>query len=67
MNFFQLIKQVLDDAWEQMTGSSAERYASIRAELSRLAPFYANLQNYGNIDYSNSVTRFAYVYRYVTS
>ena len=43
------------------------RDAYISAELSRLRPLYRNLLNAPYIDYSQPVTQFAYIQRYVTA
>lgn len=68
MNIFPLVKLALDDAFRHVPGSSKKKkYAAIKNELDRLAGEYANLNTYKNIDYSNATTRFAYVYKYVTS
>lgn len=68
MNFFQLIKKVLDDAWAEIEGTKKEKFAAINAELERLSPLYLKLaKKYQNIDYSHPVTRFAYLYAYVVS
>jgi hypothetical protein len=62
------MKSVLDKAYAQIPGSEQERDAAIRAELSRLSDRYRQLATTNTqIDYASPVTRFAYVYRYVTS
>src|SRR5687767_5983824 len=68
MNFFQLIKKVLDDAWAEIAGPKKKKFAAINAELERLSPLYLKLaKKYQDIDYSHPLTRFAYVYAYVVS
>jgi hypothetical protein len=68
MNCFQIVKEVLDRAYKQIPGNTDEKDAAIQSELQRLAGQYAGLSGkYAAIDYSQPITRFAYVYRYVTS
>jgi len=67
MNVFQLMKKVLDDIYATIPGTEQEKDAAIKAELIRLSGLYGNLlHNKHPIDYSDPVTRFAYIYRYVT-
>jgi hypothetical protein len=64
---FQLIKKVLDEIYATIPGTEQEKDAAINVELSRLSGLYGNLlRNTQPIDYSDPVTRFAYIYRYVT-
>lgn len=68
MNIFQLIKRVLDDAYMHIDEATTPRDTAIRNMLSSLSKQYATLGgSYANIDYGDPATRFAYVYRYVTS
>jgi hypothetical protein len=67
MKVFHLIKNVLDDVYATIPGADEQKDEAIKVELNRLRALYAGLQsNKDSIDYSNPVTRFAYIYRYVT-
>jgi hypothetical protein len=68
LNCFELLRRVLDDAYSEIPADSGrERDALISTELRRLSTTYKDLREYKGVDYSNPVTRFAYVYAYVTS
>lgn len=67
MNCFQLIKTVLDEAWEEMAGSTDERIAAVQTALRGLQKEYATLESKGCLDYSDAARRFAYLLKYTTS
>ena len=67
MNCFQIIKSVLDEAYNDIKGSEEEKDALILGALESLRNDYSNLLTSTGIDYSHPITRFAYVYKYVTS
>lgn len=67
MNCFEILKTVLDEAYSEIEGSDPAKDKRIRDELERLSGQYKDLTKYAAIDYSDPVTRFAYVYTYVTS
>ena len=67
MNTFQLIKSVLDEAYEAIPGTESERDAAISEQLQQLSDEYKNLLNDGCLDYSDPSRRFAYIFRYTTS
>lgn len=67
MRCFELIKSVLDEAFDSIPGSKGDRIEEIRTRLNELSVEYSDLLNGHTIDYRDPVTRFAYVYRYVTS
>ena len=67
MNCFQLIKSVLDEAYEQISGDGAAKDAAIKKALEKLSQDYHKLLNKGCLDYNDPVRRFAYMYRYTTS
>jgi len=67
MNCFQLIKSVLDEAYEQIPGNEAERDFKINDMLSALRNDYSNLLRGAEIGYRDPLIRFAYIYAYVTS
>src|SRR5262249_24497944 len=67
MNVFQLIKTVLDEAYEAIPGSEAKKDAAISAALEKLSAQYKKLLTAGCLDYSDPATRFAYIHRYTTS
>ncbi|MBW4608771.1 MAG: hypothetical protein KME22_16595 [Hassallia sp. WJT32-NPBG1] len=67
MNCFQIIKSVLDEAYNQIPGDEAEKDSVIKDALEYLRNEYSQLYKVSIIDYSYPVTRFAYIYVYVTS
>ena len=67
MNCFQIIKSVLDEAYSQIEGDESEKDESISDALIYLRDQYSKLLTGVNIDYSHPITRFAYIYTYVTS
>lgn len=67
MECFKVVMEVLDESYHSIPGDSTAKDAAIKGELERLSRHYLNLTRSGAVDYSNSVTRFAYIYKYVTS
>lgn len=68
MNCFQLVKTVLDELYQEIDILDVDdKDAAISTPLRQLADEYGNLLVGANIDYSDPVTRFAYVYKYVTA
>ncbi|MGA2225854.1 MAG: hypothetical protein ABSH41_15580 [Syntrophobacteraceae bacterium] len=68
MNCFQLVKSVLDELYVRIPGSSdAEKDEKINKKLRTLEAQYANLAQGSNVDYRDITTKFAYIYKYVTS
>lgn len=69
MNCFQLVKDVLDEIYSVIPFSDdSQKDKAIKAELSLLRGKYAKLKSSGTpIDYENPITRFSYIYGYVTS
>jgi hypothetical protein len=67
MNCFQLIKTVLDEAYNAIPGSEAAKDAAIEKAFENLSSAYQNLLNKGCLDYSHPCRRFAYIYKYTTS
>ena len=68
MNCFQLVKTVLDEIYTEIPlREEAEKDQAIKEELDSLYSKYKNLSSGESINYSNPATRFAYIYRYVTS
>lgn len=67
MNAFQLIKTVLDELYVKIPGyTESDKDALIANKLNYLADRYKNLLRLSEpIDYSDPVTRFAYIYKYV--
>jgi len=61
----QLLRPVLDDAYERIPLKEAEKDKVIKRRLEQLGSSYIDLTQGDDIDYSDSVTRFAYIYRYV--
>ncbi len=68
MNCFQLVKSVLDELYEQVLDEHGNDTDNIIQEkLEHLRKTYENLRNGVDVDYSDSATRFAYIYRYTTA
>jgi len=68
MNCFKLVKSVLDEQYGEIPGKEAEKDKVICEKLEYLRQRYAQLQtDHHEIDYADPVTRFAYIYRYVTA
>lgn len=67
MNTFQLIKTVLDEAYQSIPGTESVKDAEINRALKELRKEYSNLINTGSLDYSDPARRFAYIYCYTTS
>jgi hypothetical protein len=68
MNCFQLVKTVLDEIYSRVTGKTPdEKDALIRDRLDDLSKSYAKLATANTVDHSDLASRFAYIYRYVTS
>lgn len=64
----QLVKQVLDDAYNEIDDPST-RDACIKAELTGLGKEYEGLRDLSKppIDYSGDIKRFAYLYKYTVA
>jgi len=65
MNCFQLIKSVLDEEYDRIPAKNRDKL--IEERLTELSDAYSKLATKQDIDYADPVTRFAYLYRYVTS
>jgi hypothetical protein len=68
MRCTQIIKTVLDEIYPEIKGTEADKDAAIKQSLDHLHKRYMGLlKNEAAIDYRDPITRFAYLYRYVTS
>jgi hypothetical protein len=68
MNCFQLVKSVLDELYRRVPGKrDPEKDRLINDHLKSLRTSYAQLTIKNTVDHSNLASRFAYIYRYVTS
>lgn len=68
MHCFELLGTVLDEVWEELVGTEAEKLAAIHQKEKELRESYRNLANGGTkIDYSHPATRYAYLACYVSS
>lgn len=68
MNCFQLVKSVLDELYGRVPGKTdGDKDGLIREHLTRLSKSYAQLTTKNTVDHSDLASRFAYIYRYVTS
>ena len=69
MNCFQLIKTVLDEQYQQIELPKKKKDREIKRRFKHISEQYGNLGS-GNpieLDYSDPITRFAYIYKYTTS
>lgn len=68
MNVFQLIKSVLDEIYTKLPGDDAQKDANIKKQAEIMREGYKHLATKPiSHNYADPVTRFAYVYVYVTS
>lgn len=68
MNVFQLIKSVLDEIYRKLPGDDAQKDANIMKQAEVIRKGYENLDTKPlSHNYADPVTRFAYIYVYVTS
>jgi hypothetical protein len=70
MTLMQLIKLVLDDAYRRIhINDEAEKDAHIKHEIDKLSTEYGRLTDTKGecIDYSDALTRFAYIYKYTVA
>ncbi len=68
MNIFPLVKSVLDDVYAQIPLPNKDaKDEAIRYEIKVLREKYQELPYGITIDYSHPITRFAYLYSYVTA
>jgi ribosomal protein S20 len=68
VNIFQLIKSVLDELYKRIPGKTAEKDKLINAQIKTLSKTYARLSEEApKTNYADDITRFAYIYEYVTS
>ena len=67
MNVFQLINTVLEEIYEAVPGDEAKKDAKIQARLQELSDGFSKLITQNKITYTDPATRFAYIYKYVTS
>ncbi len=68
MKCFQLVKTVLDELYDEISNEYGnETDTNITSRLSYLMEKFENLEECVDIDYSDPVTRFAYIYRYTTA
>lgn len=68
MNVFPLVKTVLDELYDRIPSDTEEsKDERIREMMRFLEGEYPKLKQGVRIDYSDITTRFAYIYKYVTS
>ncbi|HYH86519.1 MAG TPA: hypothetical protein VEX60_13790 [Pyrinomonadaceae bacterium] len=68
MKVFQLVKTVLDELYSQISATTeASKDDEIRAMMDFLGDEYKKLAKGVSINYSAEITRFAYIYKYVTA
>jgi len=68
MNVFQLIKSVLDELYKRIPGESAVKDKLINAQIKALSKTNLKLSKEApKTNYADDITRFAYIYEYVTS
>jgi hypothetical protein len=65
---FELVKEVLDETYDEIEGTEEEKDDRIKKALGYLTDWYhRKLVGYGGPDYADPVLRFAYIFKYVTS
>lgn len=68
MNCFQFLSSVLDETWDKLPGSDADRSAAVATKAEYLSIHYGKLHRSTTpVDYADPATRYAYVQRYVAS
>lgn len=67
ISVIQLLKPVLDDAYERIEGSEKEKDAAINKAIAYFVREYKDLRDGDDIDYSPAAHRYAYLLRYVTA
>jgi hypothetical protein len=67
MNVFQLIHTVLEEIYDAVPGDETKKDAKIQARLQELSDGFSKLITENKITYTDPATRFAYIYKYVTS
>jgi hypothetical protein len=68
MKCFELIKKVLDEVWLEIPGDTdAEKAALVKPKLVKLSASYSALSAGHVIDYSDPVTKFAYIFAYTSA
>lgn len=67
MKCFEVVRNVLDAAYDEIGGSEAERDEKIKAAILVLRESYRNLLTSGGPNFQDPVTRFAYVFTYVAA
>lgn len=68
MNCFQFVRLVLDELYDQIFSVYGDNADQVLTEaIVDLSKKYESLETNNSIDYSNPVTRFAYIYAYTTA
>lgn len=67
MTVFQLVKTVLDELYQRIPGTEAEKDPKIGRMIMYLREQYMGLARGLTVDYADPTTRFAYIYVYVTA
>lgn len=69
MKVFELLSSVLEELWNEIEGTEAEKIAAVNAAIAEVRGGYKNLISASAPkppDYSQAVHRFAYIYMYTT-
>ena len=66
---FESVKEILDEIYERIPGiSTDQKNIAIKEKIRLLEYKYNNLMNFEvSVDFENPATRFAYIFKYVTS
>jgi hypothetical protein len=67
MNCFEIIKTVLDETYAQIPVGEEARDKAIADRLDLFTKEYSDILSGKDIEYGDPVSRFAYIFRYVTS
>lgn len=67
MKCFKVVQKVLEDTYDEIGGDEDTRDGAITDAIRSLSSTYRNVLSSGGPDFTDPVTRFAYVYMYVPS
>lgn len=67
VNCYELVKQVMDETYDAIDGTDAEKDKAVKDALAVMSTAYGNLTTGGGPDYGEPASRLGYIFRYVTS
>ncbi|AUX31907.1 MULTISPECIES: hypothetical protein [Sorangium] len=66
VNVFTLVSEVLDEAYAEIPGAAVDKDRAVQSKLKELRAYYETVWKTGGPAFDDPVTRFAYVFAYVT-